>query len=590
MRKTGYTARMKIDWNWLQGQIIGRDATINTPYGQRLLTYADFTASGRGLHFIERYVEHVLELYANTHTEDDSTGRITSRRLAEAEHLIKKHLNAEHGYKLISLGSGATGAINRLQQILGIHIPPATKDRLERASEALGRVEPAGQTALFEQLNRVRPVVFVGPYEHHSNEISWREGFAEVVEVELDAAGYIDLSDLETKLRNPAFEGRQKIGSFSAASNVTGLRTDVYAVARLLHRYNALAFFDFSACAPYVEINVNRDEQAYFDGVFFSPHKYLGGPGSSGILVIRESIYRKDLPPSVAGGGTVTFVNAVEQDYVEDIEEREKAGTPGILQTIRAALAIDLQRAVGVEAIERREAELMGRAVERLCGIENVEIMCDARVEDRLAILSFNVRSGRGYLHPRFVVRLLNDLFGIQARAGCSCAGPYGHRLLKIDLDRSNVYRRYINQGHNGLKPGWVRLNFHYLMSDQEFDYVCNAIEFVAQSGRFFLQEYTFDLAGGGWEHHADATVLNGDASIGIAAAIRLDAAAQETPSGTADGALGAEQRAEVYRSYLSEAQHQAQRLAQGFAESALHGTDGDGLIPFWYMEQVHGA
>jgi selenocysteine lyase/cysteine desulfurase len=553
---------MLMEWNELRDDIIGRDTTILTPYGERVLCYADYTASGRGLHSIERYIECLLELYANTHTEDDSTGLVTSWRLSTSEALIRRRLNADDRYKLIAPGSGATAAIARLQQILGIYLSPATRDRLGE-----------GVRIPTESL----PVVFVGPYEHHSNEISWREGLCEVVEIELDDNGRLSLSDLERKLADPAYAGREKIGSFSAASNVTGILTDVFETARILHRHGARAFFDYSACAPYVAIDVNRDDESYFDGVFFSPHKFLGGPGAGGVLLIREDLYRRDLPPSLSGGGTVRFVNATTQDYLDDIEEREKAGTPGILQTIRTALVLDLQHQIGIEEIERRETELVGRANERLGAIPGLELVGSAAPGEKIAIFAFNVRAENRYLHPRFVVRLLNDLFGIQSRAGCSCAGPYGHRLLHIDLETSERYRRAIQDGLEGVKPGWVRLNFHYLIDDAEFDFLCDAIEFVARYGERFLLEYRFDEHGGAWEH-VDGTEEIPAVGIGEALALGARRAeAERTPQ---------ERVAAMRREYLEAAMQRAEALGNEFREDLLHETT-DAPIPFLYVSLV---
>mgnify|MGYP006271211631 CR=1 FL=1 len=552
---------MQINLDDLRHEVIGHSASIFTPYGERPLLYADFTASGRGLVSIERYMQHILELYANTHTEDDATGDWTSQRLAAAEALILRRLNAGDDYALIPVGPGATAAVARLQQILGIYMAPATGDRIGQ-----GRLLPEDEL----------PVVFVGPYEHHSNEISWREGLCQVVEVELDGAGRLSLEDLERKLTDPQFRDREKIGSFSAASNVSGIRTDVPAVARVLHRHAALAFFDYSASAPYVEIEVAGSGEGYLDGVFFSPHKYLGGPGASGILVIRKELYRNDLPPSVSGGGTVRFVNATSQDYVENITEREKAGTPSILQTIRAALAIDLQHQVGIDRIEAREYELMSRALKRLGELPEIEVIGNAPPEDRLAIFSFNVRSGESYLHPRFVVRLLNDLFGIQSRAGCSCAGPYGHRLLHIDLDTSERYRRHIAGGQEGIKPGWVRLNFHYLLSESEFDYLCQAVEFVARQGVFFLAEYRFDVASGRWMHLVEREEI---VAVSAAEALAYEAERMQGPPPEVTDAALKTRRAQ----YLEAAHNRAATLAQSFSPDSLSSTT-DELIPFSYI------
>jgi selenocysteine lyase/cysteine desulfurase len=555
---------MHFQWDEIRNEIVGSAATILTPYGERYITYADYTASGRGVEWIERYMHHLLQHYANTHTEDDSTGKLTSRRFAAAMSLIKKRLNADDSYHLIPIGTGATGAINRLQEILGIYIPPATRNRVTVTDKG--------------------PVVFVGPYEHHSNEISWRECIAEVVEVGLDGTGALSLSDLEAKLTDPRWEGREKIGAFSAASNVTGICTDVYEAARILHRHGGRAFFDFSARAPYDSVDVRKDDERYFDGIYFSPHKYLGGPGASGILLIHKSLYRGELPPSVSGGGTVRFVSETRQDYIDDVEAREQAGTPGILQVMKAALAIDLQHGCNTEAIQRRETELLQRAYQR-CG-ESPEIvpLVPEYGPDRLAIFSFNIRPGKDYLHPRFVVRLLNDLFGIQARAGCSCAGPYGHRLLQIDPAMSEEYFQRIRRGEEGIKPGWVRMNFHYLLTDEEFEYIWDAIAFVARYGRYFLAEYSFDNTSGAWTHREDVDEIEG---FGIAEALayRLEGTEAEDHALT-DTASGRQvDTLPVKRRYLDEGLNKAFHLSAVFDESRLR-TAGSNAMKFLYMEK----
>lgn len=575
---------MRIQWEEFRNEVIGRNATALTPYGERYITYADYTASGRGAHVVERYIDHILELYANTHTEDDSTGRITGKRLAEAERVIKQRLNATEGYSLISIGAGATSAIHRLQQILGMFIPPATKDRIVSGiHQRFGDSLPVDSNYLIPEDQT--PVVFVGPYEHHSNEISWRESIATVVEVELADDGAIDLSDLEQKLSDPRWEGRQKFGSFSAASNVTGIQTDVYAVAALLHSHDAPAFFDFSASAPYVPIDMQKDDESYLDAVFFSPHKFVGGPGASGILVVRDELYRKDLPPSTSGGGTVRFVSATRQDYIDDIEMRENAGTPGILQTIRSAIAIDLKHALDLDQIHRREKDLITRGYQRFESVAEIEPIVPFYDDDRLAIFSFNVKHKEAYLHPRFVVRLLNDLFGIQSRAGCSCAGPYGHRLLHIDFETSERYHEKINDGMEGLKPGWVRLNFHYLITDEEFEFICDAIEFIGRYGVYFLPEYHFDIQSGLWSHRDDADEVEG---VGIAEAIACsEECIAERQNDLVDTGHGkAIDTMPVKRRYLDEALERAYQFAAAFDTNSLSATTPD-LIPFWYLEKT---
>lgn len=556
----GIRLNMNDIWNTVRSSIIGSSVDIEAPYGNRPLLYADYTASGRGVVFVERYMQKILETYANTHTEDDLTGLRMSERLHAAEKLIKKHLHATDDYMIVSNGAGATAAINRLQEILGIYVPPATRERIEsfRNSELLPQEE--------------LPLVLVGPYEHHSNEISWREGLAEVIEIQLDEKGYLDLDDLREKVGDPAYRNRMKIGSFSAASNVSGIKTDVFAVAEILHEAGALAFFDYSASAPYVDISVYRSETDYLDGIFFSPHKFLGGPGSAGILVLRKELYRDDLPPSESGGGTVSFVDAITQDYVVDLEEREKAGTPGILQTLRAALAVDLKERIGIDAIEERERELFSRAQKRFSRSEQIEVIGDAPPEDRLSIFSFNVHMKDGYLHPRFVVRLLNDLFGIQSRAGCSCAGPYGHRLLEIDVRKSEIYRQYIHRGINGLKPGWVRLNFHYLMTDREFEYICRSLEIVSQFGLYYLSEYTFDLDSGAWVHRDQGT----DTEVfSVEEALRMN---DEAPS--------VQEEDVDFEAYLRFAEEHGRDLEKEFQWKELQGTTEE-LIPFLFVEET---
>ena len=302
---------------FLREQIIGIDETITTPYGERLLVYCDYTASGQALYFIERYIQRLLRGYANTHTEDDATGRTTSKLLASAESLIKHAVNAGPHGRLIACGTGATGAIDRLEHLLGVALAPATRARIEASLQgAFG----AGAAQRFRQaLHDTQPVVLVGPYEHHSNELSWRQGLATVVTVELARDGGIDVEDLRARLRDPSLTGRALIGSFSAASNVTGMITPVHEIAALLHAHGAIACFDFAASAPYVDIDMNPGNEAWLDVIMLSPHKFLGGPGASGVLVFNDRLYRQDLPPTVAGGGTVDYVNPEEQDFIRDI-------------------------------------------------------------------------------------------------------------------------------------------------------------------------------------------------------------------------------------------------------------------------------
>lgn len=468
--------------------VIGKDTAVATPFGLRRVTYADYTASGRSLTFIEDYLRsHVLPLYANTHTETSGTGLQTTRFREEARDIVRRAVGAttdEHA--VIFAGSGSTGAIDRLIGILGLRIPCGLDDRYH-----LSDVIPEDE----------RPVVFVGPYEHHSNELPWRESIADVVEIAEDADGHIDLDDLERRLVEFA-ERPLRIGSFSAASNVTGIISDTSAIASLLHRHGALSFWDFAAAAPYIGIEMRSPGTHgadHKDAIFISPHKFIGGPGTPGVLVVRRHLLTNRVP-AVPGGGTVAYVNAEEHRYLTDPEHREEGGTPAIIESIRCGLVFKLKAEVGAEVIREREEEFIRRAIDAWNGFPNIQILGNPNAE-RLSIVSFVIRHGERHLHHNYVVALLNDLFGIQARGGCSCAGPYGHRLLGIDLDTSHRYEVEVAKGCEVIKPGWVRVNFNYFIGEEEFTYTVDAVKLIAQHGWALLPRYRFDVASGTWRH-----------------------------------------------------------------------------------------
>ena len=486
----------------IRRSVIGDDEAVAGPFGIRRVTYADYTASGRSLTFLEDYLrDAVLPLYANTHTESSGTGLQTTRFRTEARELIRRAVGATDEYAVVFVGSGSTGAINRLLDVLQIRLPANLDDRY-------------GLRALIPPAER--PLVLVGPYEHHSNELPWRESIADVVVIHEDHDGRIDAGHLAAELTRHA-ERQLKIGSFSAASNVTGILSDVAGISAILHAHGALACWDYAAAAPYVAIDMATDD---LDAIFISPHKFIGGPGTPGLLVARKSLFRNRVP-SVPGGGTVAYVNPSEHLYVDDIERREEGGTPAIVESIRAGLAFGLKEAVGVEAIRAREESFIRRAIERWSTNPDLEILGNHDAQ-RLSIVSFVVRHRRGngarYLHHNFVVALLNDLFGIQARGGCSCAGPYGHRLLGIDLAHSHAFEREIARGCEGIKPGWVRVSFNYFISETVFEYILDAVDLVASEGWRLLPAYRFDPETGLWAHRGG--VVEPPLSLG---AIRYD-------------------------------------------------------------------
>ncbi|MCK4944304.1 MAG: aminotransferase class V-fold PLP-dependent enzyme [Candidatus Aminicenantes bacterium] len=482
---------------YIRSQIIGSDTVFETPFGERNIFYADYTASGRGLAFIEDKMNNILKSYGNSHTEDDYTGVSTTHLLHRAEDRIKSLVNAGPEGKIIFTGSGATGALERLQKIIGIYQPPVTRERMSHCMSRLS--EGISPSRFNEIIEKFCPVVFVGPYEHHSNDLMWRESLAKVEVIRLSRTGEIDLEDLETRLADPCHASRNRFASFSAGSNITGLKTDVYEIARICHRHHALVFFDFAAIAPYEEINMNRDPESRFDAIFFSPHKFLGGPGTSGILIFNQRIYRQDLSPTTAGGGTVDYVGFTCHDFSREIETREKPGTPGILQAIKSALVMDLKDKIGVPAIKAFEQKSLDLFFSTLKDHPGFHFLGNLDLSKRVPIISFNIRHEDRILHPKFVTKLLNDLFGIQSRAGCSCAGPYGHILLDIDDARSQEFREVIQQGLNGLKPGWVRINLHFSFSGADIQFLIRALEFIADRGHLFLQQYVFYIHSGEW-------------------------------------------------------------------------------------------
>ncbi len=452
-----------------RNNIVGIDRTFNSPYGEKQLIYADWIASGRLYNPIE---EKILKLFGpnvgNTHSESSFTGTAMTYAYHHAHDIIKKHVNAAPDDVIITQGTGMTGMVNKLQRILGLRVCEQLEEYLNFPKED-------------------KPVVFITHMEHHSNQTSWLETLADVVIIEPDEQSHIDLSHLEEML--DVYKKRKlKIGSFTAASNVTGVQTDYHKMAKIMHQNGGLCFVDFAAAAPYIDINMHpKDPEEKLDAIFFSPHKFLGGPGTTGVLVFNSSLYKRKIPDH-PGGGTVDWTNPWgEHKYVNDIEAREDGGTPGFLQTIKAALAIKLKEEMGTDKILKREEELLKIAFAEFSKLPSIHILAP-EFEHRLGVISFYVED----IHYNLMVKLLNDKFGVQVRGGCSCAGTYGHYLLHVDPTRSKRITDKINQGDLSEKPGWVRLSLHPTMTDDELNIIMDGIREIIENINEWQKDYTY--------------------------------------------------------------------------------------------------
>ena len=460
--------------------LIGNNISIPTPFGMKPMIYADYTASGRALRQIEDFVaEKILPYYANSHTESSFCGAYMTKMRNEARRVIASETNAGDDCSVIFSGSGATSAINRLVALCG--------------------VADAGKEGN-------RPVVFVGPYEHHSNLLPWRESGAEVIEIDEAENGGPDLEALENELI--AHSDRPLlIGAFSAASNVTGIISDVNAVTGMLKRYNALAFWDYAGGGPYLSIDMDPGEGREIDAVFLSPHKFPGGPGASGVLIIRNSIVKAH-KPTWPGGGSVSYVSPWAHDYFPSIIEREEAGTPNIIGDIRAALVVLVKSAIGHDFIMQRDHYLCAKVTNHWRNNPNIRLFGEEK-SNRLPIFSFAIRDGNGgYIHHQLFTRMLSDITGIQARGGCVCAGPYGHRLLNVGREESERIRQVVLSGAEIEKPGWVRLNLSYLMDDDTVDKIIEGVDRLARDAANHLHHYDSDATTAQFRHKSVDTGL----------------------------------------------------------------------------------
>ncbi|WP_299361742.1 aminotransferase class V-fold PLP-dependent enzyme [Winogradskyella sp.] len=449
--------------------IIGQDQTFISPFGKQKIIYTDWTASGRLYRPIEeKLLNDFGPFVANTHTETTVSGTAMTKAYHKAKHIIKDHVNANEDDVLIVCGNGMTGVVNKFQRILGLKVPENLKQYADIPDE-------------------IRPVVFISHMEHHSNQTSWLETMAKVEVVPPDEDGLFSLKNLEILLKEYK-DCTLKICSIVGGSNVTGIQTPYHDVARLMHKHGGVCFVDFACSAPYVNINMHPDDKdAQLDAIFFSPHKFLGGPGTSGVLVFNKELYN-NMVPDCPGGGTVSWTNPWgEHKYIDNIEDREDGGTPGFLQTIRTALSIKLKEQMGVTNILEREHELIAIIFKKLELISNINILAGQHKE-RLGVISFYIDD----LHYNLGVKLLNDRFGIQTRGGCSCAGTYGHFLLHVDQKTSKELTDEISIGDLVRKPGWIRMSIHPTTTNEEIEFVCDSIIALAQNHEAWSTDYEY--------------------------------------------------------------------------------------------------
>ena len=452
--------------------IIGINQTFDSPYGVKKVVYADWIASGRLYRPIEEKICNELGPFvANTHTETSTTGATMTLAYHKARKIIKRHVNANDNDVLITSGSGMTGVVNKFQRILGLKINENLKN----------------YTTIPDHL---KPIIFISHMEHHSNQTSWLETIADVEVVPADENGLVSVENFESCIKKHLHR-EIKIVAITSCSNVTGIKTPYHKIAKLIHHFNGLCFVDFACCAPYVNINMHpENEEEYLDAIFFSPHKFLGGPGSAGVLVFNKKLY-KNIVPDNPGGGTVSYTNPWGQhDYFDDVETREDGGTPAFLQTIKIAFAIQLKEKMGISNIENRENEINKRMFETFEKLDGVQILAQNQ-KKRLSIFSFYFEK----YHFNLVVKLLNDRFGIQTRGGCSCAGTYGHFLLNVDQETSTKIKNQILEGCNTEKPGWIRLSLHPTITNQELDFICNSLKELVNNIESWSKDYLYDIS-----------------------------------------------------------------------------------------------
>lgn len=462
--------------------IIGINSTINTPYKKKIpIVYADWTASGRNYLPIEKRIqEEIMPYMANTHTENSTTGKIITQLYDLSRITIKKQINATDDDVIITSDSGMTGIVNKFQRILGL------RNSLKNINK--------------EDI----PVVFITHMEHHSNQLSWLETIADVEIINPNKDGLPNLLHLNELLYKYRYK-KVKIASVTACSNLTGVINNINDIAKIIHNADGYCFVDYACSAPYVDINMHPKEKgAHLDAIFFSPHKFLGGPGSCGILVFNKSLYKNKIPDNI-GGGIVHWSNPwKEKKYFLDIEKREDSGTPCILQTIKSAMCLSLKDQMGVKKIQQREEYLTKLFLQKITKISNIFVL-ESHNFNRIPIFSFNIKG----MHYNLVASILNDRFGIQCRTGCFCASTYAHYIMNINPKKSKQITDMIDKGDLSKKPGWIRVSLHPVMTDKEVLFIIDGINDIVKNYNIWSKDYKLDTKTSNYFFDSNKQTLN---------------------------------------------------------------------------------
>lgn len=494
---------MKLDH--LRNKTLGYDNSLNKSYGNSFINYEDHTVSTKWLRFLENHYSKLSEIYKSIQLNGNSAGEYLTQLYDEAKAKIRKCVGANEKYCIIPTGTGAIEVIEKFTKIMGLFKTTEYFKERDDFSEKIqfNKGEKKTIKSCGKKFNQKKTVVFISSNEYHSIETQWREGDAEVVKIGLDHNGLFDLEALEKQISNPKYRNLMKIGAFSGTLDITGVKMPVYEIAKIVHKHGGYVFFDYSVSGPYVEINMTKDYESYFDGIYLSMNKFIGGTGSSGVLILNKALYSTNNKPYSSEGVVVKQITNEEQKYLLDYEKCDDVGISDIMHVIRASMILELKDKIGVHTIEKIESDYIKRVFNELGKIDNIDILGNLNPDKRISIISFNIKYKNSYLHHGFVSTLLRGLFGIKSKTGWVCDELSSIKLLNIENKKVEGYRDVIDGRIVSMKQGWTQLNFHYTLDKPTFDYIISAVKFVATHGHEFLEEYKVGSDKVTWGHKA---------------------------------------------------------------------------------------